>query len=91
MMNWSCQGVRWSSVWVATRLAHSAPIVGPRAQKPIATPRPICGEKSRISAGVETRMTPSTNPITQYDAANQNFSVMWGMAKSWISATTSVP
>ena len=40
-------------------------MVGPRAQKPMATPRPICGEKSRISAGVETRITPSTNPITQ--------------------------
>ncbi len=65
MMNWSCQGLRWSSVWVATRLAARAPMVGPSAQNPIATPRPICGEKSRISAGVETRMTPSTNPITQ--------------------------
>ena len=65
MMNWSCQGLRWSSVWVATRLAHRAPMVGPRAQNPMATPRPICGEKSRISAGVETRMTPSTKPMTQ--------------------------
>ena len=38
MMNWSCHGWRWSSVWVATRLAHSAPMVGPSAQNPIATP-----------------------------------------------------
>ena len=65
MMNWSCQGERWLSVWVATRLAARAPMVGPSAQNPMATPRPICGEKSRISAGVETRITPSTNPITQ--------------------------
>ncbi len=50
---------------VATRLAARAPMVGPSAQNPMATPRPIWGEKSRISAGVETRMTPSTNPITQ--------------------------
>ena len=53
------------SVCVATRLAARAPMVGPSAQKPMAAPRPICGEKSRMSAGVETRMTPSTNPITQ--------------------------
>ena len=26
-MNWSCQGARCVSVWVATRLAHSAPMV----------------------------------------------------------------
>ena len=65
MMNWSCHGARWCRVWVATRLAASAPIVGPSAQNPMATPRPIWGEKSRISAGVETRMTPSTKPITQ--------------------------
>ena len=65
MMNWSCQGVRWLRVWVATKLAQRAPIVGPSAQKPMAAPRPICGEKSRISAGVETRMTPSTKPMMQ--------------------------
>ena len=29
MMNWSCHGVRWVRVWVATRLAASAPMVGP--------------------------------------------------------------
>ncbi len=78
-------------MFVATTLANSAPMVGPSAQKPIATPRPIWGEKSRISAGVDTRMMPSTKPITQYDAANHHLSVMWGMAKSWMSATTSVP
>ena len=65
MMNWSCHGPRWSRVWVATRLAARAPMVGPRAQNPMAAPRPIWGEKSRIRAGVETRITPSTNPITQ--------------------------
>ena len=42
-----------------------SPWSGPSAQKPMATPRPICGEKSRMSAGVETRITPSTNPMTQ--------------------------
>ena len=40
-------------------------MVGPSAQNPMATPRPICGEKSRMRAGVDTRMMPSTNPITQ--------------------------
>ena len=58
-------GRQVASVWVATRLAARAPMVGPSAQNPMATPRPIWGEKSRMSAGVETRMTPSTNPITQ--------------------------
>ena len=65
MMNWSCHGLRWPRVCVATRLAAKAPMVGPSAQNPIAAPRPICGEKSRMSAGVETRMMPSTNPMTQ--------------------------
>ena len=30
---------------------HSAPMVGPSAQNPMATPRPIWGEKSRMRAG----------------------------------------
>ena len=50
---------------VATRLAARLPIVGPSAQNPMAAPRPIWGEKSRMSAGVDTRMMPSTKPITQ--------------------------
>ena len=65
MMNWSCHGCRCSRVWVATTLAARLPTVGPSAQNPMAAPRPICGEKSRMSAGVETRMIPSTNPMTQ--------------------------
>ena len=65
MTNWSCHGCRWGRVRVATRLAARLPTVGPSAQNPMADARPICGEKSRMSAGVDTKMTPSTKPITQ--------------------------
>jgi hypothetical protein len=39
------------------------PRTGPRVQKPIAEARPSCGLKSRTSAGVATRMMPSTKPM----------------------------
>ena len=41
------------------------PSTGPLVQKPMAVPRPTCGEKSRISAGVATRHMPSTKPTTK--------------------------
>ena len=65
MTNWSCHGWRCTRVRVATMLAAKRPTVGPSAQNPMADARPIWGEKSRMSAGVDTRMMPSTNPITQ--------------------------
>jgi len=40
------------------------PTTGPLVQKPMAVARPTCGEKSRISAGVATRQTPSTKLTT---------------------------
>ena len=76
---------------VATRLAARLPMVGPSAQKPMAAPRPIWGEKSRMSAGVDTRMIPSTNPMTQYARAKPNLEWMWGTPSSCTKATTSVP
>ena len=44
-------------------LTTRLPSTGPSVQKPIADARPSCGLKSRISAGVATRMTPSTKPM----------------------------
>jgi hypothetical protein len=51
------------------------PTTGPRVQKPIAEARPSCGEKSRTSAGVATRITPSTRPIT---TRNDTKTVLFG-------------
>jgi hypothetical protein len=47
-------------VVVVTRLTNKLPSTGPMVQNPIAVARPTCGEKSRIRAGVATRMMPST-------------------------------
>ena len=62
--NWYCQSGCASSVWLATSLTTRLPTTGPSVQKPIAEARPSCGEKSRIRAGVATRMMPSTKLTT---------------------------
>ena len=67
MMNWSCQACRWLSVLQDTTATTRLPTTGPRVQNPIAEARPSCGEKSRTSAGVATRMTPSTAPMVAND------------------------
>ena len=53
------------TVLVPTTETIRLPTTGPAVQKPMAAPRPSCGEKSRISAGVATRHMPSTNPTTK--------------------------
>ena len=58
------------------------PTTGPRVQKPIADARPSCGEKSRIRAGVATRMMPSTKPMTANRTAYDHLFGAFGMPKS---------
>ena len=53
-------------------LTTRLPIAGPSVQKPIAEARPTCGLKSLTSAGVATRITPSTKPIAMYTIPNPN-------------------
>ena len=65
MMNWSCHAVRWLSVLLDTTATTRLPSTGPRVQNPMAEARPSCGEKSRTSAGVATRMMPSTTPTRE--------------------------
>ncbi len=54
------------------------PSTGPLVQKPMAVARPTCGEKSRISAGVATRQTPSTAPTTKLSIVNSHLLVAAG-------------
>ena len=58
------------------------PTTGPLVQKPMAVARPTCGEKSRISAGVATRQTPSTKLTTNDAMVNGHLLVMAGRTKS---------
>ena len=58
------------------------PTTGPLVQKPMAVARPTCGEKSRISAGVATRQTPSTKLTTKVAMVNDHLLVMAGITKS---------
>ena len=62
--NWNCQFGWVSRVWLDTSVTTRLPSTGPSVQKPIAEARPSCGEKSRIRAGVATRITPSTRLTT---------------------------
>ncbi len=54
---------RAGTVALPTTETIRLPTTGPLVQKPMAVARPSCGEKSRISAGVATRQTPSTNAM----------------------------
>ena len=53
------------TVALPTTATIRLPATGPTVQKPIAVARPICGEKSRIRAGVATRHMPSTRPTAK--------------------------
>ena len=61
-------------------LTTRLPNTGPSVQKPIAEARPSWGLKSRTSAGVATRITPSTNPMAMYTIAKPSFEWTFGSA-----------
>ena len=67
------------------------PSTGPLVQKPMAVPRPSCGEKSRISAGVATRHMPSTKPTTKPSMVKVHLLVALGSAKVTTRPTASSP
>ena len=91
MMYWSCQAPRWLTVLVETTATTRLPMTGPRVQKPIAEARPSCGEKSLTRAGVATRMTPSTRPMTTDRIANDHLSPALGIPKRASSAVSTKP
>ena len=61
---------KWLRVWAATIEVIRLPATGPTVQKPMAEARPSWGLKSRTSAGVATRMAPSTTPRRQMTTRN---------------------
>ena len=77
-LNWYCQA-RWVERVAGHMATTRLPTTGPRVQKPIAEARPSCGEKSRIRAGVATRMMPSTRLTTRTGSANVHLSWAFGM------------
>lgn len=76
---------------LTTTVAASDPSTGPRVQKPMAVARPTCGLKSRTSAGVATRTTPSNAPRTAYQAATLAEVCALPRPKMQTSAQPSVP
>ncbi len=85
------QVVKVVSVVLTTALVTRLPNTGPMAHRPIAVARPTCGEKSRIRAGVATRMMPSTKPTTMPSTAKTKRFSASGTAKVVSRATTSRP
>ncbi len=79
------------TVFVATTETIRLPTTGPLVQKPMAVPRPSCGEKSRISAGVATRHMPSTNPTTQPTMTKNHLFVASGSMKATATPVNSSP
>ena len=67
------------------------PATGPTVQKPIAVARPICGEKSRIRAGVATRQMPSTRPTAKPSMPYDHLLVAFGSTKAVMIPVTSSP
>ena len=89
-MYWSCHGVVLSValIWMlTTRL----PSTGPSVQNPMADARPSCGLKSRMSAGVATRMMPSTSPMRVKTTPKPSLLSASGMPKTHSSETTNRP
>ena len=79
--NWNCQ-----SGWLVERVAgdlgdQQLPSTGPIVQNAIALARPICGEKSRISAGVATSAMPSTMLTSAKNTVYSALLVALGSAK----------
>ena len=87
---WSCHGVVLL-VLLIWMLTTSEPSTGPSVQKPMADARPSCGLKSRISAGVATRMTPSTRPIAPNTMAKPTLLSASGMPSRHSSPTMTRP
>ena len=75
-------------IWMLTT---SEPMTGPSVQKPMADARPSCGLKSRISAGVATRMMPSTRPMAPNTMAKPILLSASGMPSRHSRATTTRP
>ena len=78
-------------MWLETSVTTRLPSTGPRVQKPIAVPRPTCGEKSRISAGVATRTMPSTRLRTANSTVYTVLFGAFGRPKAMISPVSSRP
>ncbi len=78
-------------VALPTTATTRLPATGPTVQNPIAVARPICGEKSRIRAGVATRQMPSTRPTAKLSMAKDHLSVAFGRTKAVRIPVTSRP
>ena len=89
-MYWSCHAVV-SLVLLTWMLTTRLPSTGPSVQKPIADARPSCGLKSRISAGVATRMMPSTTPISTNTMPKPSLLCASGMPNRHSRPTTNRP
>ncbi len=78
-------------VLVATMEVIREPATGPMVQNPMAEARPSWGLKSRTSAGVATRMAPSTSPRAQMVTANSHWVLQAGTATATSRPTISSP
>ena len=79
------------TVALATTATIRLPSTGPVVQKPMAVARPTCGEKSRISAGVATRQTPSIRPSTKNSMPKAHLLVAAGMMNAVNTPVSSSP
>jgi hypothetical protein len=89
-MKWSCHGMPLLAR-LTCRLTARLPSTGPSVQNPIAEARPTCGLKSRIMAGVATRITPSTNPMASHTMAKLVLLCTCGTPARHSSPTTARP
>ena len=87
---WWCHGVVLL-VLLIWMLTTSEPSTGPRVQNPMADARPSWGLKSRIRAGVATRIMPSTRPIAPKTIAKPILLSASGMPTRQSRATTKRP
>jgi hypothetical protein len=78
-------------VALPTTATMRLPSTRPLVQKPMAVARPTCGEKSRISAGVATRQTPSTKPTTKVSMVNGHLFVAAGRMNATNTPLNSSP
>ena len=76
---------------MATIEVMRLPATGPTVQKPMAEARPSCGLKSRTSAGVATRMAPSTRPRAEMTMKNSTSVVHAGTPTATSRPTMSRP
>ena len=88
---WYCQSGWLASVWLETSVTTRLPSTGPIVQNAIEVARLTWGEKSRISAGVATRHTPSTSASIEKKTVYSTWLDAPGSANRISSAVTSVP